>query len=122
MSFTTQTALANTNTITITLPTNYISGTIGVKVPTGFTATNTGTLPQVIFAASAAVAAGAYTVTLTGATIGGPVPAGSGSVACSSGDTSVSTSTDLSGSVNSLQLGGQVQGVSVTCCELRFQM
>jgi hypothetical protein len=104
VSFTTQTALANTNTVTITLPTSYISGTIGVKVPIGFTATNTGTLPVVVFAASATVNAGALVFTLTGAVIGAKVGAVANGI-------KVVTTNDLEGTGASLALGGQVQSV-----------
>jgi hypothetical protein len=111
VSFTTATLLASGQSVTITLPTGYISGTIGA-VGTNFATTTTGTAPVYIVTATADVAAGAITLTLTGATIGGPVAASSGSTACGAASVAVSTTVDLAGRAHSLQLGGEISNVA----------
>ena len=97
VSFTTQTALAIGYSVTITWPSVYLTGTMGViHGAFGFsTVTNPiGPLPSghhgVQIAVTAALAAGPRTITLTGATIGGPISASSSGI-------SVSTTTDQAG-------------------------
>jgi len=90
------------------LPANYISGTIlSTGVGFGTAAATSGTAPQYIVTATADVNAGAQTITLTGATIGGPV-------AGSATGVRVSSSTDRENNGASLALGGTVTGVSMT--------
>jgi len=92
--------------VTITLPSGYISGTIGAT-GTNFATGTTGTAPQYIVATTADVAAGAITLTLTGATIGGPMAALNPGV-------QVSSTTDRAGVGASLALGGIVTGAALT--------
>ena len=87
VQFTTATPLMAGQTVTVTLPHGYISGTIGA-IGAKFASTTTGTHPQYIVTATAEIAPGAHTVILSGATIGGPMVANPMGV-------SVSTSTDL---------------------------
>jgi hypothetical protein len=96
----------NTQSVTITLPGNYISGTIAAAGSNFATAT-TCTAPTYIVATSADVAAGAITLTLTGATIGGPMPAMNPGV-------QVSSTTDQAGVDASVALGGIVTGCALT--------
>jgi len=108
VTFTTQSLLLSGQFVTITLPAGYISGTIlSTGVNFGAAAATSGTAPQYIVTATADVAAGAQTITLTGATIGAPV-------AGSATGVQVSSSTDRVNNGASLALGGTVTGVSMT--------
>jgi len=95
VSFTMQTALAAGHSVTITWPSGYLTGGMSVTA-FGFSAVTNpiGPLPSghhgVQIAVTAALAAGPRTITLTGATIGGPISASSSGI-------SVSTSTDQAG-------------------------
>jgi len=112
VGFTTQTALASGQLVTISWPSSYLTGTIGVTFATGNTfATSTtavGTTGVTIAVGPAGAANAAYTVTLTGATLTGIIAA-----SASTGIT-VSTSTDMAGTGGYPALGGQVTGVSMT--------
>jgi hypothetical protein len=117
VSFSTQTALAAGQSVTIIWPSGYLTGTMGVTAPFGFSTSTSlliGPLPSDIMLtygvridATQAVAAGPLTITLTGATVGGPISASSSGI-------SVSTSTDQAGTCGYPALGGQVTGVSFT--------
>jgi len=109
VAFTMQTALAATNTVTIYFPNNFITtaGTV-TAVPDTFTAgSQTSTQVVLTVAASKTVAAGPVTVTLTGATIGGP--RGASTVAVS-----VETNYDLAGNGGHPAIGGLVTVPTLT--------
>jgi len=100
--------------VTITFPGSYITTQAVTAVPADFTAGSPSTVSgntQVILtvAAGKTINAGAVTVTLTGATLGEPTPAGK---ACTT-TFKVETQNDFSGSAFQPQLGGQVSSVSL---------
>jgi len=105
-TFTTATRLSTGQSVIITLPSNYITGTIAAA-GTNFATTTTGTAPTYIVATTAEVLPGAITLTLTGATIGGPMPAMNPGV-------QVSSTTDRAGVGASVALGGIVTGSALT--------
>jgi len=112
VSFTTQTVLASAQLVTIMFPASYISASIGVTYAGAantfaITATAVGTTGLTIAVGTAGAVAGSYTVTLTGATMGGPMPAMTTGV-------SVSTTTDFAGVTGYPALGGVVTGAALT--------
>ena len=99
VGFTTQTALTSTQLVSISFPSSFLTGTIGVTyagAANTFAATTTATGTSVLTVAvgSAGAAPGSYTVTLTGVTMPGPAPAGTGTAACGY-NFFVGTTTDL---------------------------
>jgi len=106
VSFTTQTALASAQLVTITFPNTYISGSIGVTfagAANTFATTTTVSPTQLTIAVgSAGAAAGPYTITLTGAVMGSPIAASTAT------GVNVLTSTDRAGTTGYPALGGGV--------------
>ena len=119
VGFTTQTALTSGQLVSISFPSSFLTGTIGVTyagAPNIFApiTTDVGTSALTIAVGSAGAAPGSYTVTLTGATMPGPAPAATGTAACGGYNFFVGTTTDLAGGANTPAIGGQVVGVSLT--------
>jgi len=114
VSFTTATALASAQLVTISFPSNFLTGAIGVTfagAANTFAATTTavGTTQLTILVGSAGAAAAGYTLTLTGATMPGPQAA---VVSTCTANFNVRTTTDIMGGTNTPQIGGIVTGVS----------
>jgi hypothetical protein len=111
VSFKTATSLENGNAVSITWPMQFLSGgQMGVTSGSSNFATSTNSIPNgVAITTTSAIPAGAYTVTLTGVTMG--IQSNRGS----SFGVTVSTSKDFaSDGVASGTLGGQIADVTFT--------
>jgi len=110
VSFTTQTVLVSGASVVITIPNSYISGPIGVTYAgaanTFAATTNVAPTSVTITVGTAGAAAGSYTVTLTGATMGTPIDASTTGV-------SVRTDNDFPGVTGYPALGGAVTGTTL---------
>jgi hypothetical protein len=116
LSFATQTQLASGQLIVISWPANYLSGSIGVQYATAsvFATTASVSSGQAFIAVGSAgpLMPGSYTVTLTGATIGGPIVASASTgIFVSTTDASGNT-IDAAGVGGYPALGGQVSSAS----------
>jgi len=114
VSFRTATALTSAHLVTISFPSNFLTGTIGVTFAGAAntfaaTATAVGTNQLTILVGSAGAAAASYTLTLTGVTMPGPQPA---VVSTCTANFNVRTTTDIMGGTNTPQIGGIVSGIA----------
>jgi len=116
VGFTTQSALVSGQTVTVSFPSSFLTGTIAVTFAGAVntfatTTTAVGTNKLTIAVGSAGAAATAYTITLTGATMPGPQPASTDVAGCET-RFGVETTTDMIGGANTPQIGGVVTGVT----------
>ena len=123
VGFTTQTALANGQLVTISFPSSFISPPSGSNIGVSYagpantfatTAASVGSTALTVAVGSSGASFGFYTITLTGVTMAsGPQFAGSGPLTCGGiGNFNVQTSTDMIGGANTPQIGGVVTGVT----------
>jgi len=114
VAFTTQTNIASGGTVTLFLPSGFVSGSPTLAASTGFAASiaafqNSGNNALSVMTTTAAVTAGSFTITVSGVTMGSPVQLGT------TLNVGMLTSTDSNGgNVASGSLGGVISNPMVT--------